>query len=173
MEEPLCCDCAPGKCPFIKIKDRTQPRKAHEDPLMSDLPSLLRPVAALSLCALAPLTTTHRQCLEKLGKGDRGIRCSLRPLAPPLCHIACTNGHAQAQRPNAQAPAAAAAAALWPTINLSICPSNPNTTRRRQWSGMRMRSRRRRRSKNKRVRCCIPVSVLLINILGESSGQPV
>ena len=130
MEEPLCCDCAPGKCPFIKIKDRTQPRKAHEDPLMSDLPSLLRPVAALSLCALAPLTTTHRQCLEKLGKGDRGTRCSLRPLAPPLCHIACTNGHAQAQRPNAQAPAAAAAAALWPTIK-SICPSNPNTNRRR------------------------------------------
>ena len=122
MEEPLCCDCAPGKCPFIKIKDRTQPRKAHEDPLMSDLPSLLRPVAALSLCALAPLTTTHRQCLEKLGKGDRGTRCSLRPLAPPLCHIACTNGHAQAQRPNAQAPAAAAAAALWPTINLSAPP---------------------------------------------------
>ena len=121
MEEPLCCDCAPGKCPFIKIKDRTQPRKAHEDSLMSDPPSLLRPVAALSLCALAPLTTTHRQCLEKLGKGDRGTRCSLRPLAPPLCQIACTNGHAQAQRPNAQAPAAAAAAALWPKIK-SICP---------------------------------------------------
>ena len=90
MEEPLCCDCAPGKCPFIKIKDRTQPRKAHEDPLMSDLPSLLRPVAALSLCALAPLTTTHRQCLEKLGKRGSGAG-ALLPLCLrlPLYCIAC------------------------------------------------------------------------------------
>ena len=97
MEEPLCCDCAPGKCPFIKIKDRTQPRKAHEGPLMSDLPSLLRPVAALSLCALAPLTTTHRQCLEQLGIRAGGLspRCAPSPL--PSCALHAPNGHAHGQ----------------------------------------------------------------------------
>ena len=119
MEEPLCCDCAPGKCPFIKIKDRTQPRKAHEDPLMSDPPSLLRPVAALSLCALAPLTTTHRQCLEKLGKRGRGAGALLLLCLrlPPSIALHALN-HAMAQRPSApchKPPAAAAALVPLPT----------------------------------------------------------
>ena len=69
---------------------------------MSDPPSLLRPVAALSLCALAPLTTTHRQCLEQLGIRARGALVSLRPIAPPLSRIACANGHANG--PTAKCP---------------------------------------------------------------------
>ena len=84
------CSAESARGPFYKEAPTVPaPRRAHECPMPSA--GAVRCCCAFLRARLAPLTTAHRQGLEKLGKRGRGRGAlpSLRLRAPRLARIAC------------------------------------------------------------------------------------
>ena len=88
------CSAESARAPFYKEAPTVPaPRRAHECPMSSA--GAVRCCCAFLRARLAPLTTAHRQGLEKLGKGSKpGSRLAHHPRPSPMSRIACSNGHA-------------------------------------------------------------------------------
>ena len=88
------CSAESARAPFYKEAPTVPaPRRAHECPMSSA--GAVRCCCAFLRARLAPLTTAHRQGLEKLGKGSEPrSRLAHHPRPSPISRIACSNGHA-------------------------------------------------------------------------------
>ena len=90
------CSAESARAPFYKEAPTVPaPRRAHECPMSSA--GAVRCCCAFLRARLAPLTTAHRQGLEKLGKGSKPrSRLAHHPRPSPMSRIACSNGRSTA-----------------------------------------------------------------------------